>query len=45
VLKPRSDELGDAFPNDWLEALIIFIAGLGVFGGFFALYHLTQQVG
>ena len=32
----------DKFPNDWLEALIIFVAGLGVFGGFMALFYLWQ---
>ncbi len=44
VLQPRSDDLGESFPNDWVEALIIFVAGLGVFGGVIALYHLAQQV-
>jgi hypothetical protein len=40
--KPRRDEVGDSFPNDWLEALILFAAGLGVFGGVFALLYLAQ---
>jgi hypothetical protein len=38
----RSDELGDAFPNDWLEALIILVAIVGIFGGAVGLYHLAQ---
>lgn len=40
----KRDEIGDSFPNDWLEALIIMVAGIGVFGGFVALYYLSQQV-
>ncbi len=43
-LKRRDDHLGDSFPNDWVEALIIFVAGVGVFGGFVALYYLSQQM-
>jgi hypothetical protein len=38
----RQDELGDAFPNDWLEALIILVAIVGISGGGLALYHLAQ---
>ena len=36
----------DPYPlvNDWLEAVIIFVAGLGVFGGMFALWYLIEQV-
>ena len=45
VLQPRADDLGDSFPNDWVEALVLFVAGVGVFGGLFALYYLAQQVG
>lgn len=44
-LKRREDELGDSFPNDWLEALILFVVGIGIFGGLFSLYYLTQQLG
>ena len=40
----RQDDLGDSFPRDWFEALTIFVAGVGVFGGFVALYYLAQQV-
>lgn len=36
------DYLADRVPNDWLEALIIFLAGIGVFGGFVGLYYLWQ---
>ena len=38
----RPDPIGDRFPNDWLEALILFVAGIGVFGGVFALLYLAQ---
>ena len=37
VLKPRTDELGDSFPNDWLEFAIIAVAAIGVIGGAVAL--------
>ena len=45
--KPRPasaspDPIGDRFPNDWLEALILFVAAAGIFGGFFALYYLAK---
>jgi hypothetical protein len=40
----RNDDLGDSFPNDWLEALIVFITGLGVFGGVLALWYLAEQM-
>jgi uncharacterized membrane protein len=40
----RSDELGDAFPNDWLEFAIISVALVGVIGGIVALVHLINQV-
>ena len=40
----RHDDLGNRVPNDWLEALVIFVAGVGVFGGFVALYYLAQQL-
>jgi len=44
VLKPRSDELGDSFPNDWLEFSIIAVAMVGVIGAVIALVHLINQV-
>lgn len=40
----RDDELGDSFPNDWVEALIIFVTGVAMFGGICMLYYLSQQV-
>ena len=39
----RSDDLGDSFPNDWLEAGIMFVVGVALFGSVFALYHLWSQ--
>ena len=38
----RHDDLGDSFPNDWLEAAILFVTGLAMFGSVIALYHLYQ---
>jgi hypothetical protein len=43
-LRRRDDDLGDRIPNDWLEFLIILVAGVAVFGGFVALYYLSQQL-
>jgi hypothetical protein len=37
----RHDDLGDTFPNDWLEALIIFLALVGIGGGAVSLYYLS----
>jgi hypothetical protein len=42
--KPKADDLSDAFPNDWLEALILFVAGVGIFGGIVALFYLADKV-
>ena len=36
------DELGDSFPNDWLEAAVLFVVGVAMFGSVVALYHLWQ---
>jgi hypothetical protein len=36
------DDIGDSFPRDWLEALIVFLAGLGVFGSAYALFVLYE---
>ncbi len=41
-MKRKPDEMGDRIPNDWLEALILFVAGVGVFGGIYALLYLAQ---
>jgi hypothetical protein len=43
-LKLRHDDLGDAFPNDWLEAVIIFTALVFISGGAYFMYHLAQQM-
>lgn len=32
----------DKFPNDWLEALIVFVAGVGMIGGLLALLYLAR---
>lgn len=32
----------DKFPNDWLEAVILLVAGIGIFGGFLSLFYLWQ---
>ena len=42
VLQPRSDDLGDSFPNDWLEGIIFAVAMIGVIGGLSALVHLAN---
>jgi hypothetical protein len=42
-LKRRHDDLGDRVPNDWLEAVILFVVGLALIGSTAALYHLYQQ--
>ena len=42
--KVRRDELGDSFPNDWLEAVIVFVALIGIGGGAFTLYYLAQSM-
>jgi len=44
ALKPRTDDLGDSFPNDWIEFAIIAVAMVGVIGGVIALVHLMNQV-
>ena len=40
--KQSRDDIGDRVPNDWLEAVILFIVGLGLFGSVIALYHLWE---
>ena len=42
--KVRSDELGDSFPDDWIEAVIVFVALIGIGGGAFTLYYLGQSM-
>jgi hypothetical protein len=34
--------VSDKFPNDWLEALIVMVAGIGVLGGIASLIYLYQ---
>ena len=43
VLRPRGDEVGDSFPNDWIEATILFVTGVGIFGGIAALAYLMDK--
>ena len=40
----RKDELGDAFPDSWVEGLIIAVALFGILGGAVALYHLSTTI-
>ena len=42
-IRRRSDDLGDSFPNDYLEVAILFVVGLALFGSVIALYHLWEQ--
>jgi hypothetical protein len=43
--KSKHDPIADRFPNDWLEALILFVTGVGVFGGIYALVYLAHVNG
>ena len=45
VSRRQDDHLGDRIPNDWLEAVAIFLAIVGMTGAGITLYHLSQQVG
>ncbi len=40
----KRDDIGDRVPNDWLEAAILFVTGIGIFGGLFSLWYLAQQM-
>lgn len=40
----RSDDLGDSFPNDWIEFAIIAVALVGIVGGIIGLVTLSNQV-
>lgn len=40
--KQSRDDIGDRVPNDWLEATILFVVGVAMFGSVVALYHLWQ---
>lgn len=41
----RPHESNDRVPNDWIEAVAIFLAIVGMTGAGITLYHLSQQVG
>ena len=38
----KKDELGDSFPNDWLEATIVFLFLAGVGFGAYGIYMISQ---
>ena len=38
----KHDDIGDRFPNDWLEAAIVFLFLGGVFFGAYGLYMIGQ---
>ena len=42
--RKKKDEIGDSFPNDYLEVIILFVCGVGIFGGVLSLYYLVQQL-
>ena len=44
INKRQDNDLKDSIANDWLEAVVIFLAIVGMVGAGIALYHLSQQV-
>ena len=38
----KHDSIGDRFPNDWLEAAIVFLFLGGVFFGAYSLYMINK---
>ena len=38
----RQDEVGENFPEDWFEAVVVFTALVFIGGGAFTLYYLSQ---
>ena len=40
----RQDEIGESFPQDWVEAVVVFTALLFIGGGAFTLYYLSQEM-
>ena len=40
----KDDEIGETFPDSWVEALIIFVALIGIGGGALSLYYLSQSM-
>lgn len=41
VSKRQDDHLGDRVPNDWLEAVAIFLALIAITGAGLTLYHIA----
>ncbi len=44
VSKRQGDHLGDRIPNDWLEAVVIFLALMAITGAGVMMYHLAGKV-
>ena len=42
-LKLRHDDLGDAFPNDWLEWLVVTVALTAIGIGAYVMYYLSDM--
>ena len=40
----KHDSIGDRFPNDWLEAAIVFLFLGGVFFGAYGLYMIGEAM-
>ena len=40
----RPHDSDDKVPNDWLEAVVIFLALMAMTGAGIALYYLSEQV-
>jgi hypothetical protein len=40
--KVKKDELGESFPNDWLEASIVFLFLAGVSFGAYGIYMISK---
>lgn len=40
----KDDEVGDTFPDSWVEGLIVFAALIGIGGGALSLYYLAQSM-
>jgi hypothetical protein len=38
----KKDEIGEAFPNGWLESLIVFLFLGGMFFGAYGIYMISQ---
>jgi Cft2 family RNA processing exonuclease len=44
INKREDNELRDSIPNDAIEAVVIFLALVGMISAGIALYYLSQQV-